>query len=140
MDGKLKTDQITGVRNSEHITTILNCVADGIFTVDQEKRITFFNKAAEQITGYPAAEAVGKLCREVFKSSLCGEKCTLQEVELTGGSIINRAVRILDRFGRSVLVSVSAASLRNGDGKLIGGVETFRDLSAEEVLRREIEK
>ena len=140
MDSTTDTDHIISVQSTEHITTILNCVADGIFTVDRDKRITFFSRAAEKITGYSATEAVGKLCSEVFRSSLCGESCTLREVEVSGESVINRAVRILDRAGRSVLVSVSAASLHDAGGELIGGVETFRDLSAEEVLRREIEK
>jgi PAS domain S-box-containing protein len=124
----------------EHLTTILDCVADGVFTVDLDRRIKFFNKAAETITGFTAGEAIGRLCRDVFRTSLCGASCTLQEVERTGKNITNRTVRILSREGRSILVSVSAAGLRDADGDLIGGVETFRDLSAEEDLRRQVER
>jgi len=123
-----------------HLQTILNCVADGVFTVDKERRVQFFNRAAEKITGFSAAEAVGQYCRDVFKTVACASACTLDEVERTGKQIVNRPVTILDREGRSVLVSISAATLLDADGKLIGGVETFRDLSAEEELRREIEK
>ncbi len=124
----------------DHLTTILDCVAEGVFTVDRGRRIRFFNKAAEKITGFSAEEAVGRHCRDIFRTPLCGNACTLREVELSGKNITSRAVRILNREGRSVLVSISAASLCDADGTVIGGVETFRDLSAEEDLRKQIEK
>lgn len=124
----------------EHLQTILNCVADGVFTVDNERRIMFFNRAAEKITGFSADEAIGQFCRDIFRTAACPASCTLEEVEKSGKQIISRPVTILDRQGRSVLVSISAATLRDPEGNAIGGVETFRDLSAEEELRREIEK
>lgn len=124
----------------DHLETILNCVADGVFTVDRDKRIRFFNHAAQRISGFSSNEAIGRFCRDVFKTGICGSSCTLEEVETTGKDIINRPITILDRDGRSVLVSVSAANLRDSKGRIIGGVETFRDLTAEEELRREIEK
>ena len=127
-------------RQSKHITTILNCVADGVFTVDRDKKIRFFNSAAERITGYSAEEAVGRPCRDIFHAAVCGKSCILEEVEEKKRSVINRPVNILDRQGRALLVSVSAAVLRDAAGKIIGGVETFRDLTTEEELRRKIEK
>jgi PAS domain S-box-containing protein len=125
---------------AEHLHTILNCVADGVFTVDCQKRITFFNRAAERITGFTAKEAIGQFCSDVFRTMRCGTACTLDEVKQTDRQIINKPVEILDRNGRSLLVSISAASLRDADGNIIGGVETFRDLTAEEELRKEINK
>ena len=123
-----------------HLRTILNCVADGVFTVDCEKRITFFNQAAERITGFTAKEALGQFCYDVFKTALCGSACTLDEVRQAEREIVNRPVTILDRNGRSLLVSISAASLRDAKGRIMGGVETFRDLTTEEELRKEIKK
>ena len=125
---------------TEQLNTILNCVADGVFTVDCDKRITFFNRSAEKITGFTAKEAIGQFCHDVFKATACGTNCTLDDVKRTAHQIINRPVKMLDRNGRSLLVSVSAATLRDSDGKIIGGVETFRDLTAEEELRKEIKK
>ena len=124
----------------EHLHTILNCVADGVFTVDCEKRITFFNQAAERITRFSATDAIGHFCYDVFKTAHCGSACTLDEVKQTGKEIVNRPVTILDKNGRSLLVSISAATLRDKKGNVIGGVETFRDLTTEEQLRRKIEK
>lgn len=126
--------------DGEHLATILSCVAEGVFTVGRDKRIQFFNHAAEQITGFSAKDAVGQLCRDIFRTEVCDRSCVLEEVERTQRTVTNRPVRILDRNGRSVLVSVSAAALRNRAGEIIGGVETFRDLTTEEELRRKIEK
>jgi PAS domain S-box-containing protein len=124
----------------EQLDTILNCVAEGVFTIDREKKVQFFNRGAERITGYTAKEAIGQFCHDVFKTSGCGSACTLDEVKETGKELINKPVRILDRNGRSLLVSISAAILRDSNGNEIGGVETFRDLTTEEELRKEIKK
>lgn len=117
---------------------ILNSIADGVFTVDLEWRITFFNRAAEAITGVPASEALGKLCCEVFRASVCESTCVLKFSLETGKPVVNKPVAILRADGREIPISVSTALLRDESGKVIGGVETFRDLSLVEKLRREI--
>ncbi len=57
---------------------ILNSIADGVFTVDQEWRITSFNRAAEEIIGISAAEAIGRPCCEVFRANICETTCVLK--------------------------------------------------------------
>ncbi len=123
-----------------HLDTILNCIAEGVFTVDLDKKITFFNRAAERITGFSAEEAVGQYCRDIFRTACCGSCCTMDEVERDGVVVANRPVKILDRDDNSILVSISAAVLRDDKGQIIGGVETFRDMREETALRRQIEK
>jgi PAS domain S-box-containing protein len=117
---------------------VLRCVADGVFTVDRSWRISSFNRAAERITGVPAARAIGRRCSEVFHSDLCERACPIRETLESGNEVIDRAARILTQRGRSIPISVSSAVLRAGDGTLLGAVETFRDLSTLEQLRREI--
>jgi PAS domain S-box-containing protein len=117
---------------------ILNSIADGVFTVDLEWRITFFNRAAEVITGVPASEALGMLCCEVFRATVCESTCVLKFSLETGRPVINKSVAILRSDGREIPISVSTALLRDENGEVIGGVETFRDLSLVENLRREI--
>jgi PAS domain S-box-containing protein len=119
--------------------TILASIADGVFTVDEEWRITSFNRAAEQITGVPRAEAIGQRCCDVFRASICENDCALKETLRTDQPIVNKAIYILDAAGRRIPISISAAPLRDGDGNTIGGVETFRDLSLVEELRKELE-
>ncbi len=118
--------------------TILNSVADGVFTVDKQWCITSFNRAAERITGVSAAEAIGKRCSEVFHANICERGCALRQTLDTGREQIDLPARILDVDGRSVPISLSTAAMHDGGGNLLGAVETFRDLSAIEQLRREI--
>jgi PAS domain S-box-containing protein len=120
------------------LETILGSVADGVFTVDKEWRITSFNKAAERITGVSALEAVGKRCREVFHADICEQGCALQRTFESGRELIDIPACILSHTGRSVPISLSTAMLKDAEGRLLGAVETFRDLSALEQLRREI--
>lgn len=118
---------------------ILNSVADGVFTVDLEWRITFFNRAAELITGIPVEEAVGRPCCEVFRANVCQSACVLNYTLETGKPVVNKPIVILRADGKETPISISTALLKDDSGKVIGGVETFRDLSLEETLRRELE-
>lgn len=125
---------------SPHTEIILNSIADGVFTVDLEWRISSFNRAAEEITGVTAAEAVGRPCCEVFRANVCESTCVLKYTLETGNPVVNRPIAILRADGREIPISVSTALLRDETGRVIGGVETFRDLSLVETLRREIDR
>lgn len=117
---------------------ILDSIADGVFTVDGDWNITSFNRAAEEITGTPRAEAIGRKCWEVFHADVCERGCLLKKTLKTKKQCINRTVHIVDTNGRNMPISVSTALLRDSSGNVIGGVETFRDLSEIEELRREV--
>jgi len=116
----------------------LESISDGVFTVDQEWRITSFNLAAEEITGILREEAIGRRCCEVFRASMCETDCALRRTMELGTPVINKTAFIIDSEGRRIPISVSTAILRDEKGTVIGGVETFRDLSLVEELRKEI--
>ncbi len=118
---------------------ILESIADGVFTVDLDWRITSFNGAAERITGVKREAAIGQKCCDVFRASICECECALSESLRTGRPIVNKAIYILGADGRRIPISISAAALKAPDGRTIGGVETFRDLSLVEELRKELE-
>jgi PAS domain S-box-containing protein len=118
---------------------ILESISDGVFTVDRDWRITSFNRAAEAITGISREEAIGKPCPDVFRASMCEVDCALRHTLETGIPVINRSAFIIDAEGRRIPVSVSTALLRDEQGNVIGGAETFRDLSLVEELRRELQ-
>ena len=124
----------------DQMRMIINSVADGVFTVDQNFVITSFNRAAEAITGVPADEALGKPCCEVFRAEICEADCTLRRTILSDKPIVNHAVFIVRSDGKRVPISISTAALKNDDGQVLGGVETFRDLTLVEALRKEVEK
>ncbi len=117
---------------------ILDSIADGVFTVDSDQRITSFNKAAVEITGIKKEEALGRHCWEVFKASICEKRCSLRHTMETGHPIVNQSVFIINSDGERLPISISTAILKNEDGIIIGGVETFRDLSLVEELRKEL--
>lgn len=118
--------------------TILNSVADGVFTVDREWRITSFNRAAARITGVSVAHAVGQRCADVFHANICEKGCAIRRTLETGEELIDLPARILNSEGRSLPICVSTAAMYDEHGELVGAVETFRDKSAIEQLRREI--
>ncbi|MDI6790387.1 MAG: sigma 54-interacting transcriptional regulator [Thermodesulfobacteriota bacterium] len=119
---------------------ILDSIADGVFTVDLEWKITSFNRAAEKITGIPREEALGRLCSDVFRANICETDCALKKTMLTKKPIINKPVYIINARGKKIPISVSTAVFKDELGKIIGGVETFRDLSMVEELRKELTK
>ena len=117
---------------------ILDSIADGVFTVDDSWRITSFNRAAEQITGVRREDAVGQHCKDVLKADVCEKGCILRKTIQSGKSIVNRTVHIVDAAGRRVPISISTALLKDEKGGIVGAVETFRDISVEEKLRKAI--
>ncbi len=119
--------------------SILESISDGVFTVDPDWRVTSFNRAAEQITGIPRKEALGRLCSEVFKSSMCEAECALQRTKKSGKPVINKSGYIIDANGDRIPISVSTAVLYDEGGRIIGGAETFRDLSEIVALRKELQ-
>jgi PAS domain S-box-containing protein len=117
---------------------ILESISDGVFTVDADWKITSFNRAAEEITGIERSEAVGQLCSEVFRSSLCEGSCALRQTMESGKPVVNRPCFIINAAGHRIPISISTAVLRDENGLTIGGAETFRDLSEVEALRQEL--
>ncbi len=122
----------------QFFNVILNSIADGVFTTDNDGKITFMNKAAEEITGFSSKEAVGHYCFDVFRADICQSRCALKETLKTKKEIINLSATILKKGGQQVPISISTAVLKDGKGRIIGGVETFRDLSAIEELKKEL--
>lgn len=127
-------DSITSIANE----VILESISDGVFTVDHQWRITSFNRAAEEITGVPRDEAIGRYCWEVFRSNMCEGDCALKRTMKEGKSFVNSSTHIINSEKRRIPISVSTSLLKNADRKVLGGVETFRDLSVVEELRREL--
>jgi PAS domain S-box-containing protein len=123
-----------------HTQIILDSIADGVFTVNSEWKITSFNRAAEKITGIKQEEAIGRYCWEVFKASICEKGCSLRATLETGHPIINQHIFIVNSKGDRIPISISTAILKDQNDNVIGGVETFRDLSVEEQLRKELTK
>lgn len=117
---------------------ILDSIADGVFTVDKDWNITSLNRAAERITGITEQKAFGQKCFDILHANICQTECAIRKTLRTGKEIIDLPVNILNKEGKVVPISISTAVLKDERGNIIGGVETFRDLSALEALKKEI--
>jgi PAS domain S-box-containing protein len=124
----------------KHTDIILDSITDGVFTVDENMVITYINKAAEKITGLSREQAIGGYCFEVLRSNICEKSCALKCSLETGKNVVDRRANILREDGRELYVSISTSPLTDDKGKFIGGVETFRDLTQIEELKKEINK
>ena len=115
--------------------TILDSLSEGVFTVDNDWRITSFNRSAEEITGVAREDALGQQCSDVLHSTLCESRCPIRRA-LAGSKPVNdERCYFVDNDGERVPIGVSAAALIDEQGGIIGGVETFRDLSEIDALR-----
>jgi PAS domain S-box-containing protein len=120
--------------------TVLNSISDGVFAVDDEWRITCFNAAAERTLGVPCETALGSRCSDIFRSNICAEACALRYTMETGRPIVNLPVTIRDATGTRIPVTISTALLRDVDGRVVGGVETFRDLTRVRALLDDVDR
>lgn len=138
----MSSSEINAKRNNYSVATkiILDSIADGVFTVDKNFTITSFNRAAARITGVSSEDAIGRKCFNIFHANICQTACVLRETLTTGKEFIDVPVKILNYEGDVIPISVSTALLKDESGDVIGGVETFRDLSAFEALRKEISR
>ncbi|MBN1162967.1 MAG: sigma 54-interacting transcriptional regulator [Candidatus Krumholzibacteriota bacterium] len=118
---------------------ILDSISNGVFTIDHDWFITSFNRAAEEITGIGREEAVGKHCWDVFRSNMCEKDCALRRTMKLGKDFVDTSTYIVDSEQRRIPVVVCTSLLRDEEGRELGGVEIFRDMSLVEELRRELD-
>jgi PAS domain S-box-containing protein len=119
--------------------TILDSVNEGVFTVDLQWRITAFNKAAERITGVSRDLAIGSHCCEVFRANVCETDCALRRTMDSGQPVVNATAYIVNGQGQRVPIRISTAILKDDAGTVVGGVETFQDLTQVEQLQKELQ-
>ncbi|MDH3798009.1 MAG: PAS domain-containing protein, partial [Desulfobacterales bacterium] len=127
-------------QKEESFVEILNRIPDGLFTTDKEWRITYFNPAAEKITGFSADDAVGMYCKDVFKNSICESDCALKHAIAEGRDIHNREYEITSIEGKQIPVICSTSPFRDAAGRVTGGLEIFKDISELKRLQEEVAK
>jgi len=123
----------------ERENTILDSVNEGVFTINRDWQITAFNRAAERITGISRDQAIGSACCDVFRANICETNCALRRTMASGKPVVNATAHIIHHQGQRVPIRISTALLRDRDGSVMGGVETFQDLTQIEQLRKELQ-
>ncbi len=125
---------------------ILDNLFNGIYCLNTNKHITFWNKSAEKITGFSAQEAMNnQYCTNLLAhldhngESLCQTQCPVS-LTLSDGMPRELDVFFRHKNGHRLPVSIRVFPLQDEDGAIIGAVETFADNSPRETLSRELEQ
>jgi PAS domain S-box-containing protein len=116
---------------------ILESISDGVFTIDLDWKVTSFNRGAEEITGIPRHQALGRHCWEVFRSNMCDDDCALKRTMAQDKAVVSSATHIIRSDKQQIPITVSTSLLKNSRGKILGGVETFRAHSLEQAHGKE---
>jgi phosphoserine phosphatase RsbU/P len=120
-------------------SVILDSLSDGVYVCDRDRRIVYWNKAAERITGWTPEDVVGRRCLDEVlchtdkdAHQLCGEEfCPLHRSMVTGTrSSVPLIVFARGKKGNRIPMQVAVSPIRNAAGEVVGGVETFRDMTA----------
>lgn len=119
---------------------ILDSIDEGVYTVDKNFRITFFNKAAEQITGFKRENVIGKFCKHVCNSGSCINRCPIAHVLKTGENIQGYDCEIIHSSGESLKIKLNSSILYNSENEPDGGVLAFRNISEIEALHTKLSK
>jgi PAS domain S-box-containing protein len=127
-------------QKEESFFEVLSRIPDGLFTTDSELRITYFNPAAEKITGYPATKVVGMYCKDVFRKKICETDCPLKNAYAGGGEIHNREYVITNDEGRKIPIICSTSVFRDESGKIVGGLQIFKDITEIHRMQEKIKK
>jgi len=118
---------------------ILENMPDGVFAVNQDCRITFFNQRAEEITGYTRRQVMGKICYEVFRPEICQTTCSIKKSMKTGKESFDHQVNILDRSNRPRSIRIQTSPLRDEAGQIVGGLQSFHVIDRpDEEVRQEL--
>src|SRR4030043_1532825 len=114
-----------GTEADRFFNVILNSIAGVVITTDNEGKITFINKAAEEITGFSSKEAIGHFCFDIFRADICQTRCALKQTLKTKKEITNLPVTILNKQGKKMPISISTAELKIEKEQIMGVAKTF---------------
>jgi PAS domain S-box-containing protein len=118
---------------------ILENIPEGVFAINRDCRITYFNQRAEEITGYSREQALGKTCYEVFRPEICQTTCSIKQSMATGKESFDQQVNVLNRSNRPLSIRIQTSPLRDEGGCIVGGLQTFHVIDRpDEEIRQEL--
>jgi PAS domain S-box-containing protein len=122
------------------VATTLDSVADGIVMVNLDGEITSANAAAERITGFTRDSIIGRSISEILRERTPGGDPTLRDIIGSGKAVVNHEMELITSSGHVVPLSLSIVQLADREGKALGRVVTFRDISVIVELKKEIDR
>jgi PAS domain S-box-containing protein len=132
---RLQKQQTLLAIETERSRTVINSIADGIYTVDLDMCLTGFSRSAEKMTGYREDEVLGRKCSEVLRSSVCESDCPLKWTLRNRKPIQNCTATLVGKDDRRIPAFLSSDLLRDADGDVCGCIAVIRDRSEVEALK-----
>lgn len=118
---------------------ILNCISDGVLTIDLKGNIEYVNKAMQDLLGYPEEILIGSRCEKFIQSNICAsEDCILRRSLAKKEKISNYESFVVNKEGRRVPVNINTDILYDDAGNMIGIVEVFRDIAQLKELKERL--
>jgi PAS domain S-box-containing protein len=117
------------ISSPKNLELVLDNLKEGVIAHDLDRRVFFFNREAEKITGYDRSRVLGKDCHETFGAPLCGDKCGFCGNSPNLDPHREYRVSITTRNGDSRLVEMSVTMMQEEDGKPFGVLAAFRDIT-----------
>lgn len=134
------------IEDNEFYWKLLDTMKDGVYFANQDRKITYWNKAAEDLTGYRSGEVLGKFCGDNILihideqgNNLCKGECPLLKV-LKSGEPVAANIFLHHKEGHRLPVFVRVNPVKNKQGQVIGAVEIFCDRSLKELLGQRLQK
>jgi len=132
--------------DTEFYRMILSGLYDGVYFVNRDRKILFWNEGAERITGYPAEEVLGLHCWDNVLGhvspqgiNLCEKGCPLIKA-MVDGKIHEAEIYLHHKDGHQVPIMIRAVPIRNSEGEIVGAVEIFSDTSLKMALTQKLEE
>ncbi|MDY6950496.1 MAG: PAS domain-containing sensor histidine kinase [Thermodesulfobacteriota bacterium] len=116
---------------------VVDSLPTAVLTVNGDFRVTGFNPCAEKVTGYTEAEAMGRVCGDILQCGMCRLHCPLRTAVKGKRPVSLVETTIRNKGGEIIPVRLNTAGLFDDDGHLLGGVESFQDISRLKALERE---
>jgi PAS domain S-box-containing protein len=115
--------------DKENLELILDSLMEGIIAHDMERRILFFNRAAENITGYQRTEVLGRDCHEVFGGPFCGGRCSFCGEPPNSWTRLDYPLNIVSKEGAPRRIEMTVTGMTDGVGCFTGVLAAFRDVT-----------
>ncbi|MFO7752292.1 MAG: sigma 54-interacting transcriptional regulator [Desulfobacteraceae bacterium] len=117
----------------ENLSLVIDNLKQGIIAHKPDRTITFFNRAAERITGYSRDEVLGRDCHQVFASPFCGDRCSFcneNSPDFTSGTT-EYPLTIITKDGQTRQIEMTVSAIQNKEGVFNGVIASFSDLTDE---------
>lgn len=117
------------VSQKENLERILDSLSEGIIAHDRDRRILYFNRSAEEITGYRRDEVLGRDCHKAFGKPFCGSRCSFLDDPPNALERLSYPLQIFTKRGEARRVEMEVSGLKDRNRRFVGVISAFRDVT-----------